>query len=148
MKNSCLPAYKPFEEANVVYQYTCNIGECIHLNSRYIGQTSKKLAIRLSQHVQSGAIKEHHMSTHQRELTRGHLNENTITLDRQSQYSRRLISEALYIQSLKPSINIQQRVRYSLPSLGNHPPPEPTSNWLILIPSLPFPQCFCSYSIP
>ena len=116
MKNSCLPPYKPFEEANVVYQYTCNTGECAHLNSRYIGHTAKKLANRLSMHAQNGAIKQHHVSTHQRQLTRKLLDDNTIILDRQSQFSRRLISEALHIYLHKPSINIQQQITTYLPS--------------------------------
>ena len=119
MKNSCLPPCKPIQEANVVYQYTCTVGDCSRLNSRYIGVTSKRLTQRLTMHLQNGAIRAHHHAEHSDQLRREHLVNNTIILDRQQHKKRRDISEAVHIHFYKPSINIQQQTLPSLPSL--HP---------------------------
>ena len=68
-------------------------------------------------HLGNGSIKLHHASIHQSQLTRKNLNENTIILDRQSQKTRRTISEAVHIYFLKPVLNIQQSEKPSLPSV-------------------------------
>ena len=52
---------KPDQPFNVVYQYTCNQGECTTSQSTYIGHTRTTIKDRFKQHA---AIKKHHQQIH------------------------------------------------------------------------------------
>ena len=69
-----------FQTSHNVYQYTCNNGDCATHPSVYIGMSTMKLSKRLSYHLSSGAIKEHHTIAHNPKLTGDELNNNTIIL--------------------------------------------------------------------
>ncbi|MPD01145.1 hypothetical protein E2C01_096660 [Portunus trituberculatus] len=62
MKNSCLPS--PLQEVNVVYQHKCTVGDCSHLNSRYIIFTTITLSKRITAHLQDGIICRHYVTKH------------------------------------------------------------------------------------
>ena len=95
------------QRSHVVYEYKCNIGECEHLNSSYIGMTATTLSRRLTLHLQSGAPRDHTRRYHGTTLTRDVIVANTkILMAEQDQY-RLPILEAAFIQCLKPSINNQ-----------------------------------------
>ncbi|MPC99958.1 hypothetical protein E2C01_095405 [Portunus trituberculatus] len=80
MKNSCLPPTHSLQEVNVVYQHSCTVGDCSHLNSRYIGFTATGLSKRITAHLQDGAIRRHYMNEHGLILKRHHLESNTTIL--------------------------------------------------------------------
>ena len=52
MENRC---HKPDQERHVVYNYTCNLGECIS-SETYIGYTESILKERIRNHGQHGSI--------------------------------------------------------------------------------------------
>lgn len=116
MKNSCLPPTNSLQEVNVVYQHTCTVGDCSHLNSRYIGFTSTTLSKRITAHLQDGAIRRHYMNEHGIILKRHHMESNTTILVKENDIRRLKMTEAVHIYSEKPTINIQQQPESSLPS--------------------------------
>ena len=116
MKNSCLPTVNPLQEVNVLYQHKCSIGDCSRLTSRYIGFTTTTLSKRITAHLQDGAIRRHYMSEHGLILKRHHMEDNTSILERENDIKRLKMTEAVYIYSEKPSINIQQQPELSLPT--------------------------------
>ena len=120
MKNSCLPIKAPTEETNVIYQFKCNFGNCSSLDSRYIGETTTTLRRRLYAHIRNGSIKQHVHNEHGITLTQEQIEENTSILHRESDKRRLILTEALYIHTTKPSMNIQQTPENILPSLRNN----------------------------
>ena len=68
-------------------------------------------------HLQNGSIKKHTQDSHGATLTRDVIVNNTIMLDRISDYRRLQYLEAIYINVYKPNINIQGGVMpITLPS--------------------------------
>ena len=127
MKNSCLPPTSQLQEVNLVYQYTCNIGDCSHLNSRYIGLTTTTLSKRISAHLQDGAIRRHHHINHGPRITRQQMEDNTRIVHRETDKRRLKMAEAVLIYTTKPAINIQVMPDLSLPSNRRTlPPPHPS----------------------
>ena len=116
MKNSCLPQTSPLQEVNLVYQYSCNIGDCSRLNSRYIGFTTTTLSKRITAHLQDGAILRHNISTHGSPLTRQQLEAHTINIHKEPDRRRLKMAESVLIHLENPSINVQQQPESSLPS--------------------------------
>ena len=107
IKNNCLPAISNMQETNLIYQYSCNVGDCSRLNSRYIGSTITTLSKRITAHLQDGAIKRHHLDQHGTAPTRKHLEESTEVLQKEPDRKRIRMAEQVFIHMLKPSINIQ-----------------------------------------
>ena len=116
MKNSCLPPTNPLQEVNVVYQHTCTVGDCSHLNSRYIGFTSTTLSKRITAHLQDGAIQRHYMNEHGLNLKRHHMESNTTILVKENDTRKLRMTEAVYIHTEKPAINVQLQPGLSLPT--------------------------------
>ena len=58
MKNSP-PPHPTLKRTNVVYEYKCNMGDCEHLPSSYIGMTTTTLSSRLTMHLQKGGPADH-----------------------------------------------------------------------------------------
>ena len=117
MKNNCLPPSSPLQEVSLVYQYTCTNGDCSHLTSAYIGSTTTTLSKRITSHLQDGAIRRHNISQHGFTITRQHLEENTTIIHKEPDRNRLRITEAVYIHTHKPTINIQLQPETNLPSL-------------------------------
>ncbi|XP_045127711.1 uncharacterized protein LOC123514127 [Portunus trituberculatus] len=116
MKNSCLPPTHSLQEVNVVYRHSCTVGDCSHLNSRYIGFTSTTLSKTIRAHLQDGAIRRHYMNEHGLILKRHHMESSTTILAKENDLRRLKMTEAVHIHSEKPTINIQQQPESSLPS--------------------------------
>ncbi|MPD04425.1 hypothetical protein E2C01_100111 [Portunus trituberculatus] len=114
MKNTYLPPTHSMQEVNVVYQHSCTIGDCSHLNSRYIGFTSTTLSKRITAHLQHGAIRRHYMNEHGLILKRHHMESNTTILAKGNDLIRLKMTEAVHIHSEKPTINILQQPESSL----------------------------------
>ncbi|MPC78635.1 hypothetical protein E2C01_073128 [Portunus trituberculatus] len=103
------------QEVNVVYQHLCTVGDCSHLNSRYIGFTSTALSKRITAHLQDGAIRRHYMNEHGLIQKRHHMKSNTTILAKENDLRRLKMTETVHIHSEKPTINIQQQPESSLP---------------------------------
>ena len=116
IKNSCLPPTNTLQEVNVVYEYTCHVGDCEHRTSTYIGKTSTTLSKRLSFHLQNGAIKQHTRDKHNIALNRSMLDANTKILIRENDPLRLSMTEAVLISYKQPTINIQLMATTTLPS--------------------------------
>jgi predicted GIY-YIG superfamily endonuclease len=101
---------RELSKTNLIYQFNCPHYECVHSNndnSVYIGYTTCTLSRRLTNHLQSGSIKEHFESTHNSKITRAEIVDNTTIRFFERDTSRLRILEALVIKFEKPSINSQ-----------------------------------------
>lgn len=117
LKNNCLPPTTTLQDVNLVYQYTCNYGDCSHRPSAYIGSTITTLSRRITAHLQDGAILRHHASNHPNtNFTRKILEDNTVILHKETSKSRLRMTEAVYIHLKKACINIQQLPQSTLPT--------------------------------
>ena len=110
MKNNLLPKARELARTNLIYDFNCKIGECVHLppkQIRYSGLTTCTLSRRLSYHQQNGAIRNHVEKKHGRRITR----EEIVTMTKARCYVRdtkRLqILEALIIRFEDPYLNRQ-----------------------------------------
>ena len=100
---------------NVVYEFKCPIGDCARrLNSTYIGYTTTSLSRRLTMHLQTGAPKQHIKTTHNSDLTRSLLVDNTSILATCSNVNKLRILEAVFIRDKDPAINRQMCMRGTL----------------------------------
>ena len=106
-KNDQSPSPSDLQKTNLVYEYTCKIGDCERLQSSYIGVTQTTLSRRLTMHKGSGAIKDHMERCHNLPLTRDALVNNTKILRTNNDTSRLLITEALLIHAKNPALNKQ-----------------------------------------
>ena len=88
----------PFEEQHdIVYHSFCSAENC---NENYIGESARRLDERMKDH--NGRDRNSHLLKHSVEcvlIGKGYRN-NT---------SRRKIAEALFINKMKPSLNIQEK---------------------------------------
>ena len=95
---------------DVVYKYSCNTGDCAPQAVDYVGYTTCTLSRRLTNHLQAGAIKQHHLQHHGTPLTREDLVNNTNILTRCKDHRKLAILESVFIKSTHPKINIQMNV--------------------------------------
>jgi hypothetical protein len=96
------------EEFNVVYQYTCNRGECNSLN-KYVGYTEQTLSERFRQHK---SVQHHLKVAHGITRTSSKtLLESVSVLCRANSKQELLILEALCIKETKPTLNSQEEGR-------------------------------------
>ena len=107
MKNNLNSSSDPLKRTNVVYSYTCTIGDCALQTVNYIGETTTTLSKRISGHLQSGAPKQHTLTEHNTELSRTQMVQNTKILYHVPDFHRLTIMEALLIRQNKPIINQQ-----------------------------------------
>ena len=101
---------------SLVYKFTCNHGDCSHRPSLYIGSTITTLSKRITAHLQDGAIKRHYLAKHNTSVSRKYIEENTTTLHKEKDVTRIRMAESVYINSTKPTINIQLLPASCLPS--------------------------------
>ena len=95
---------KPDQPFNVVYQYTCNQGECTISQSTYIGHTRTTIKERFKQHA---AIKKHHQQIHNNNITGSQMLPYVIILATEHNKQDLAILEALLIKQHGPKINRQ-----------------------------------------
>ena len=115
MRNSHAPAREVHDQTNVVYAFECPRRECTPFTT-YVGMTRTTLKRRMTYHRSQGAIYSHFYEKHQDRPTIQELLSNTKVLERASTYHKLLISEAVYIDKLKPSLNKQLQHQTVLPS--------------------------------
>ena len=117
LKNNCHPPAAALQDVNVVYQYTCNDGDCSRRPSTYIGSTITTLSKRITAHLQDGAIKKHHVTNHaDNSFNRKKIEENTVILHKEPNKARLRMTEAVYIHTKSPNINVQLIPESTLPS--------------------------------
>ena len=99
---------------------------CALQTVNYIGETTTTLSKRISGHLQTGAPKQHTLLTHNIQLTRPQMVDNTKILYHVSDFHRLTIMEALLIRQDKPVINQQDtgQIR-TLHLFTNHNPVRP-----------------------
>ena len=105
IKNNVVPDISPEAKSHVVYQYTCNWGQCNLSNHTYIGFTTTRLRDRMVQHK---SIKAHHRIVHNRKIGYKEMVENTSVLCKSNEIFELRILEALNIKYKKPSINSKE----------------------------------------
>ena len=81
MKNNTTQTHDDLKRTSVIYEYSCNLGDCKLRNFSYIGMTVCTLSRRLSYHLQNGTIKQHTLTAHKTQLTRDMLVQNTKIID-------------------------------------------------------------------
>ena len=111
MKNNLLPKPRELSKTNLIYDYDCKIGECMHLPKkqvRYSGLTTCTLSRRLTYHLQNGAIKMHVQQKHNRKITREEIVAMTKVRYTVNDPRRLEILEAIIIQFEDPDINKQE----------------------------------------
>jgi hypothetical protein len=100
--------HKRTAEFNVVYRYTCNEGEC---NSRhtYIGYTEQTLQERFKQHQ---SVLKHLREEHNiRKIKPSDILQSVEVLYRGTGKQDLIVMEALYIATMKPTLNGQEEGR-------------------------------------
>ena len=102
------------QQDHVIYRHTCNNVDCGPHS--YIGMTRTRLTRRLTLHLQNGTIKNHYKAPFHQDLTRQDLDNNTIILDRETDHRRLAYLESIYIQTLRPTLNIQTEDFQALPT--------------------------------
>ena len=110
MKNNQSPKLRELARTCLIYDFTCQTGECKHLQQqkvRYSGLTTCTLSKRLTFHIQNGAIRKHYESCHGRNITRAEIVAMTKARCYERDVRRLEILEALIIQREDPEINRQ-----------------------------------------
>ncbi|XP_076037240.1 uncharacterized protein LOC143022776 [Oratosquilla oratoria] len=120
MKNNLAAQKDKLKQSNVVYKYTCNFNKDGALcTDEYIGYTTQTLSQRLTYHMQNGAIKSHMTKSHKNNISREHLNTNTIIIARNGNTTKLKCMEAVMIRNYMPLINIQQNMCGTLELYGS-----------------------------
>ena len=114
MKNNQSPKLRELARTNLIYDFNCKIGECMHLPQkqvRYTGLTTCTLSRRLSYHLQNGAIHKHVEQKHNRKVTRQEIVSMTKARYYENDTRRLEILEALIICFEDPHVNKQDTGR-------------------------------------
>ena len=119
LRNRTATSKTPLQEDHVVYQFICPIEGCGPQS--YVGMTRTTLSRRLTMHTQNGTIKQHLLNHHPNENKRKVLEEGTQILDHERDIRKLPILEALYIEKINPSLNIQREHFNVLPTHKNIP---------------------------
>ena len=107
-RNNNSPPIPPLQQTDLIYEFTCKKDECEHLpNNSYVGMTTTTLSRRLTMHLNSGGPKTHLNTTHNENLTRINLENDTKIIRKEPDHNRLKILEALIIQEKRPVINQQ-----------------------------------------
>ena len=108
MKNNPSPKLPTLQQHNVIYMYSCNNCRTQHGQAgEYVGMTQTTLSRRLTMHLQTGSIKQHHLISHETNLDRQSLVDNTSILTKASNKQELAIKEAILILNRNPMINRQ-----------------------------------------
>ena len=95
---------------NVVYEYQCNHEDCKLRSPKvnYIGHTTTTLSRRLTCHLQSGALQQHHQEVHQQPISREELVDGTNIITEERSRRRLRVLEAVLIRERLPTLNTQR----------------------------------------
>ena len=107
IKNNLTPPTNTLKTTNLIYQFFCHEGDSELHNQTYIGLTTTTLSRRLTMHLSNGGPKQHTQNSHNINLTRESLVNNSKIICSNNDPYRLSILEALYIRKLCPSINKQ-----------------------------------------
>ena len=110
MENNLQAKVRDMAKTNLIYDFNCKIGECMHLPQkqvRYTGLTTCTLSRRLSFHLQNGAILQHALQKHNRRLTRKEIVSSTKARYYENDTNKLEILEALIIRFEDPNVNKQ-----------------------------------------
>ena len=119
MRNNMSGTKDKLKQSCLVYKYSCGFNkDGVPCNKEYIGYTTQSLSQRLTFHMQNGAIKSHWKRTHNTDLTREELNNNTTILAKESNKTRLICLEAVCIRNHLPAINIQMNMCGTLELFG------------------------------
>ena len=95
---------------NIVYKIECN-----NCDALYVGQTKRHLKTRINEHINNKKLSESRhtvVTNHIMELKHSFNWQNTIILDSEPNYNKRLISEMLYIKEQTNGINLQKDTEF------------------------------------
>ena len=120
IKNNLSASGSTMAMVDVIYKYACTTGDCAPLNVEYVGQTTCTLSRRLTGHLQSGAIQQHHVQMHGQKITRDTIVRDTRVIARCGNKRKLEVLEAVYIRELKPHINIQMNMIGRVPLFDSH----------------------------
>ena len=105
MRNNMAPKKRDLNQFNIIYQFDCPEDECIHhpaVNNVYTGHTQCTLSRRLSFHLQNGAIRTHYLIKHHKNINRKTIEQYTNIRNKENDFNRLEILEALIILNEKP----------------------------------------------
>ena len=77
IKKNLTPPTNTLKSTNLIYQFSCHEGDCELHNQTYIGLTTTTLSRRLTMHNSNGGPKKHTRNSHNINLTRESLINNT-----------------------------------------------------------------------
>ncbi|XP_072763715.1 uncharacterized protein [Anoplolepis gracilipes] len=101
-------------KTNVIYKINCS-----HCDASYVGQTSRKLKTRINEHkrhIHLNTNTNSIITNHRRDFEHNFDWENVRVLDEASFYTKRLISEMLFIKRQRNGLNLQTDTE-NLPSV-------------------------------
>ena len=108
MKNNMNTETDDLRKTNVIYEYTCRIGECeLQNDNKYIGFTTTTLSRRITMHLVAGAPKLHTETEHGEKLTREKMTNNIEIIYSNDNFIELQIMESILIKKYSPSINRQ-----------------------------------------
>ena len=90
MKNRPKLPSPEHETSNVVYQFQCPEVGCSA--NKYIGYTTNKLVVRMTQHFSSGAIREHGQDDHDKRFSKQEIIQNTTILKKNENLGQRRVT--------------------------------------------------------
>jgi hypothetical protein len=102
------------KQSNLIYRYKCHERNCSHT---YIGETKQALKSRVSQHRRPSAGDLYDSAVYTHSEISGHpigIN-NFEILDKEEDWFRRGVKEAIYERQHQPSLNKRGGLRYNLP---------------------------------
>ena len=108
MKNNLSKENTPMKErSHVVYQFTCNKGECMspNIKNSYIGLTTMTLKDRMSAHRYQGSIFKHYRNIHGISPQIDELINETKIIYNENDPFLLAKFEALHIRKFKPRLN-------------------------------------------
>ena len=92
------------KQANAIYMIECAAEGC---GERYVGETGRKLEVRAKEHRTKGPVAEHLQQTNHTITI-----ENTKVLDKEADWFRRGVKEAIHIYQEKASLNLDKGRHY------------------------------------
>ena len=106
-KNNLAATNSALLKISIIYQYKCQIKECMPRNVSHFGQTRWIFSRHLTNHLQGGGIKVHHQQYHSSLIYREEIVNNTNILFHTCSKKRTTVLEAECVRDLSPVINIK-----------------------------------------
>ena len=103
-KNDQTPPPTDLQKTNLIYEFTCPIGDCERLRNSYVGLTTTSLARRFNIHRSDDIPKTHVNTVHNLPTSRETLVENNKIPRVENDVGRLQILEVLLIYQRNPSL--------------------------------------------